>query len=521
MSTHRRRAGLLAVSAVSVTLLGLSTGCGRGEPAAPAGLHPPNQLEKAAALIRPAIVTLDVHLSGFVTDGQGNYANQGNPYTAEFGCTGFVVNPDGYVATAAHCVDTGPGGDYRADLIRMAAEEAHANRPEVTVDDFYKFGVLNWTVEGAVKGTPLDEQVSVHRGTWILGNSDGDGLPGRVVDFRSFSQGDLALLKVEAHDLPSSELSTDTDARIGDQVMAVGYPGATDKATDPSVEPTNKEGTISSIKTEASVPVYEISAALGHGMSGGPTVGLDGRVMGVNSYGITGETQAFNFIRPAAGLADMLKRNGVTPALAPVDGAFRSGLDNYYAGKYTAAIADFDHALALSPNYPQAAAYKTRAAQDRDKYGDWGQPTSSINLRWYLIGGGAAVVVLVIAMIVLVVRRRRRRRADSSDVGAPAPVVPPSPGNGSGAAQRLPTDDGLVIGGVDDRATHDQPVGAMESQGAATGAVRVSSNGAPHGEAGRLATLQLDTLHREFCGNCGSGRHADDRFCRNCGRSHT
>ena len=235
-------------------------------------------------------------------------------------CSGFVVNPDGYIATAGHCVDVGPEG-FRDDYIQHAAAEANTNRPSVSVDDFYQFGSMNWTVEGQTKGSPIDLQVLVHLG----GDPNSEPLPARVVDYRSLGQGDVALLKVEAHDLPSSQLVTDQDVRIGDQVLSVGYPASTDLVTDQSAEPSNKEGAISSKKTQGSVPVYEISAAVSPGMSGGPTVSTDGRVMGVNSSTIRGESQPFNFIAPASNLAELMKRNGVESTLAPVDRSTATG----------------------------------------------------------------------------------------------------------------------------------------------------------------------------------------------------
>ena len=53
-------------------------------------------------------------------------------------------------------------------------------------------------------------------------------LPANVVDFRSINKGDVALLKVEKHNLPSSELATDADVSIGTSILTVGFPLSTD-----------------------------------------------------------------------------------------------------------------------------------------------------------------------------------------------------------------------------------------------------------------------------------------------------
>lgn len=476
----------ITVAAAISLLVGAATGCATSAGTAPADLHPPTQVEKAAALIRPAIVSINMSLSGYVLDELGNVFNDGNPYEITATCTGFGVNPDGYIATAGHCVDIGPGlHSFRDSYIQMAAVEAHNRRPQVSAEEFYEFGTKNWTVEGATKGSPLDLQTTVQ-----LGRGQADPLPARLVDYRALGQGDVALLKVEAHEVASVEFTTDSDVRIGDQVMAVGYPASTDTVTDPSAEPSNKEGAISSKKTQDSVPVYEISAAVSPGMSGGPTVGIDGRVIGVNSFTIRGESQPFNFIAPAAGLSELLQRNGVQPALSAVDNAYRAGLTAFYAGEYSAAIADFDKVLALSPNHAKAGELKTSAAQQRDKFGDWGTPRADTT-RWYLIGGGAGVVLLgAILALILVLRRRRPARSPAVPPTTPStgPEANPAPGSSSGRGEPMTIGIGTAQQG------NEQTIPSYAG----------------------TTTAQLP---HAFCGACGTRVEPGNKFCHTCGRA--
>ncbi|RDI49653.1 trypsin-like peptidase domain-containing protein [Nocardia mexicana] len=496
MSHSRSWSKIAAASAMSLLVVGAGTACSARTGTAPADLHPPNQMEKASAVIRPALASIDMRVSGYVLDELGNVFNDGNPYELTANCTGFVVDPDGYIATAGHCVDTGPGAEsFRDSYIQMAALEAHERRPQVSAEEFYEFGAKNWTVEGDAKGSPLDLQVVVQ-----LGSGKADPLPARVVDYRSLGQGDVALLEVEAHALASAELTTDADVRIGDQVMAVGYPASTDLVTDRSAEPSNKEGAISSKKTQGSVPVYEISAAVSPGMSGGPTVGSDGRVLGVNSFTVRGESQPFNFISPAAGLSELLKRNGVQPAVGPVDTTYRAGLTAFYDGRYTAAIADFDKALALSPDHAKAAEMKTSAAQMRDRFGDWGNPVER-NMLWYLIGGGGAAVAVVIALLlgILARRRIRRRREPAVTLVAPSVGVVPEVNPASGVPSTVPLSGAA------------QPVTA----GAATATEQA---GAAAVHSSTETTEQLPTTNATFCGGCGTRAEPGNRFCRNCGQ---
>ncbi|WP_280273570.1 trypsin-like peptidase domain-containing protein [Nocardia wallacei] len=561
MSSSRPWSKIAAVSALSLLVMGGGAACSSDAGTAPADLHPPNRMEQAAALIRPAIAAIDMRVSGYVLDELGNVFNDGQPYEIEATCTGFVVDPDGYVATAGHCVDIGSGTEsFRDKYIQMAALEAHDRRVQVSAEEFYEFGAKNWTVEGEAKGSPLDLRATVQ-----LGDGRTDPLPARVVDYRSLGQGDVALLKVEAHGLAAAELAADADVRIGDQVLAVGYPASTDTVTDRSAEPSNKEGAVSSKKTQGSVPVYEISAAVSPGMSGGPTVGGDGRVIGVNSFLIRGESQPFNFVAPATGLSELLKRNGVQQAPAAVDTSYRDGLAAFYAGRYTTAISDFDKVLALSPKHAKAAEMKTSAAQMRDKFGDWGNSSADYRL-WYLIGGAAGAAVVVAILVLLLVRRSRR--------GKVALAAPPMPSAGPAAdpAFRFEHPGHVVGAGVRSGLGTPAPISAEAQTVPAPTGIPVPGPSAPQSVPGSPApttlgwqaaaptvsgwqaaaptasvpaetqpirgfdvpettavqsipsevgadTEQLPSAAPAFCGTCGSRAEPGNRFCRTCGQA--
>ena len=59
-----------------------------------------------SAYTQPSVVYIGSTWTGYVYDTYNKlYLNNGKPFTLDFQCTGFVVNPDGYIATAGHCVD--------------------------------------------------------------------------------------------------------------------------------------------------------------------------------------------------------------------------------------------------------------------------------------------------------------------------------------------------------------------------------------------------------------------------------
>ena len=232
-STTRRprraaRAFTVGAAALAMTALGNASAFAATPTPAPspsssssAGPTQSTPTERAAAEVRPAIVYLTETFSGYVADQNGQYFNNGQPYSLSVTCTGFGVNPNGYIATAGHCVDTTSPTGIRTEFIEAAARQAVANNPGVTLQDAYDFGNANWTVEGKTKGSPLDSKIAVVTGS-IQGGAQGRALPARVVDSRAFEQGDVALLKVETTDLPSVELATDADVQIGTPLLSIG-----------------------------------------------------------------------------------------------------------------------------------------------------------------------------------------------------------------------------------------------------------------------------------------------------------
>lgn len=91
---------------------------------------------------------------------------------------------------------------------------------------------------------------------------------------------DLALLRIDAPDLPEAELGDSDALKVGDWVLAIG---------DPFGLPQTVSAGIVSAKGRADVGIVEFEdfiqtdAAVNPGNSGGPLVDVDGRVVGINT----------------------------------------------------------------------------------------------------------------------------------------------------------------------------------------------------------------------------------------------
>lgn len=219
-------------------------------------------------------------------------------------CTGFFVSNDGDIATAGHCVEADAATEVSA--INNVLGELTEEGWDVTG---LEAATLDWAVEVGDPTAAVGQPTGVPDGIF----SGGSMMTAQIVDFQGFGAGDNALLRVaDLEGTPGLPIGQDTPA-VGDPVTSVGFAGSVSQVSDAGRQrPSYKFGTVSSRQyTEKGVPNTEIDAAVTQGMSGGPTLGEDDTVIGINSFGIHGESQSFNFVTDTETLRDFLTRNGV------------------------------------------------------------------------------------------------------------------------------------------------------------------------------------------------------------------
>ena len=181
--------------------------------------------------------------------------------------SGVILDPQGYIVTNAHVVEL-------ADRIRVvlpipagdsAFDTTPEGRPEILVAKI----------------------VGVDRET------------------------DLALLKVEANNLPTLPLGVDRPVRPGELVFAIGSPEG--------LQNSMTMGVVSSVwrqpDPESPMAYVQTDAPINSGNSGGPLVDLDGYVVGLNTFIMTrgGGSEGLGFAIPASTVqfvSEQLKRYG-------------------------------------------------------------------------------------------------------------------------------------------------------------------------------------------------------------------
>lgn len=109
---------------------------------------------------------------------------------------------------------------------------------------------------------------------------------------------DLAVVKIDAPDLVAATFGDPTAIKLGDTVIALGYPLSLSPEAGGA---TVTSGIVSNLGRSFFIedtPYYDliqIDAAINPGNSGGPLINLDGEVIGINSAGAGGEIQNFNY----------------------------------------------------------------------------------------------------------------------------------------------------------------------------------------------------------------------------------
>ena len=503
--TYARLIGFASVPALVI----LSLGGGAGQASA-ADDTDTGSTQQVAPLVQPSVVYETITWSGYIYDTfNDTYLRTDEPFTVRTQCTGFVVNPDGWVATAGHCVHP----DLGKEAIRRAAAEwaltsdYYATPELLTVEDVVgDFRVDTFDQVGHVVRNRVDREVKVSWGASVSGVDVEKRKPARVVDYQAFTQGDSALLKVEETDLNAIELADADGVEINSDVTSIGYPAIIDTFTDPDLTPTFQPGTVSSLKTleNGLVKVLQLSAQLSGGMSGGPTVDGEGNVIGINSAGFPGEP--FNYAVPSDRIQELMSGAGVENVVSETTEKYRTGIRAYFDGDRAKAISALTSVLEAQPANGLARDFLKKAQELPVPPAPAPKPEDQSGLdQWMLIAGGGTAALMSAAAAALLRRRKPKSNADLSLHGDPAlPRIPEQ------AAAPYPES---FTG--QDRDWHPMPDRTPVPSG-------VGGNGtSPGSEPVDPSRTQQVSLappeNRSFCTTCGHHTTTATVFCGTCG----
>ena len=284
--TTLRQPGFIALGvAIAITTLGTATASPRkvavDEDALSRALAFETALTDVAESVSPSVVSIQVEVTKPQHEGLPFFfGGQGRGGIVRGGGSGVILRSDGYVLTNNHVVH-------------------QASRIEVKL-------------------------------------KNGKSFPAKLVGADAAS--DLAMLKIEAKNLPQAEFASSEKARVGQFVIAIGSPFGLDYTVTTGVLSAKGRGGIGANEIE---DYLQTDASINPGNSGGPLVNLHGRVLGINTM-IIGRGSGIGFAIPseiAQRVARQLIENGavkrawlgvsfqeITPELAAhFGGSFEGG----------------------------------------------------------------------------------------------------------------------------------------------------------------------------------------------------
>jgi S1-C subfamily serine protease/rhodanese-related sulfurtransferase len=389
--------------------------------------------------VKPAVVLVQTELAGTVqlTCPGGAPRRVAPPPTQERG-TGFLLTPDGYLATNGHVVESYVAANepaLRAAAVRQAIAAACLAPGGAPAQQQRRVDALLPRVAPAAAVT-LQKTLTVvlpNRERYVaevkaysppLAPHPGkEAAPGAGA---TESGKDVAILKIEARNLPALRLGAPDRLQVGQRLYLLGFPGAVldHDLLDPrsALEASVTAGRLSSVKRDArGAPVLQTDAAATWGNSGGPAVGEQGEVLGMLTF-ITltaDETQAiqgFNFLVPADSVREFARAAGADlTAPSPFTAVWGQAVARVAQGDWAGAQPLLDAAARLVPNLPDVQRLQTEV-QLRLLQRPRGPSRALL--------GGAAVLGLLVAGGVGWGWRRWRR--------APAPGRPPEPVRAAG-----------------------------------------------------------------------------------------
>jgi S1-C subfamily serine protease len=307
---------------------------------APAGAAE-ETIQEVLLRAKPAVALVLTEVAAEVTLRCSGAETKVTPAFRETG-TGWFVHPGGWLVTNGHVVS--PAHRPPAWLSEQLVKKAE--RPGCRVTN-----------------VALDPSISV-----ILSN--GVRFPATVAKYsppvagEAMSGQDLALLRLEAADLPTLPLGDSTTAKIGDRVHILGFPGVvlTHELLNAStkVEASVTNGAISGFKQDkAGQAVIQTDAPAAWGNSGGPAVDDRGRAVGVLTFvtlsaGEQGSiVQGFNFVIPIQAVTEFLKGTAGAPGEpSRFNEAWSAGLRRFFDGDHRGAEAPLAEANRLMPELP-------------------------------------------------------------------------------------------------------------------------------------------------------------------------
>ncbi|MBI2524954.1 MAG: trypsin-like peptidase domain-containing protein [Candidatus Rokubacteria bacterium] len=346
-------------------------------------------VQEAILRAKPATVLVIAEVASEVTLDCGSGSTRVSPPPFRETGTGWFADASGWIVTNAHVVQAAHAPprwlvaqQAQSAVVGACVAEALARRgiepgqrPEV--EEQVKRGALARVLPRAKIELAPAVSVLLSNGIRLAAKVAKYSPPVSVEGGPGVMSGrDLALLQVEASDMPVFRLAQSRNVKIGDPIRILGFPGVVLSHellnASAKVEASVTNGAVSGFKQDVqNQAVIQTDAPAAWGNSGGPVVGDRGEVVGVLTFvslapGPEGSiVQGFNFVIPSDAVREFL---GGTPVSLDGRSAFNeawfTGLRRLFSGDAKGAALAFREANRLLPDLPDV---KRALAEAEDK----------------------------------------------------------------------------------------------------------------------------------------------------------
>jgi len=436
-AVYRAHKCLLLFAALSV---GMS--CVISPPARASERRFERQLDAGEARIlrvKPAVVTVFTEVSAEVTIRCGDKPPvQVTPDPVMENGTGFIIHPDGWIATNGHVVKPVYADDEEqiSTFVQAGAELAcsplFSKLPESVKQERLK----------AIVNDPENRRgVKLTKKLWVdLAQRLADGTPrlpypavvkaySPPIDPDRLPKGgakpdppmlDAAIIKIAATNLPTVRLAPGIDyVHLGEELFIIGYPGVvlwhSFLSEVSRTEATVTFGRVSSFKRDINGRrILQTDAAISWGNSGGPAFNGNDEVVGVATFistSLEGDQaiQGFNFLIPVDTILSLAEQAGVVPVS---EGAFmqswQAAVNAYFKGRFSTALAQVEAAEKVTPDLLDVHLLRMHLEKILREHPSWDTERREIFGGAVAVALGGAIVIFCIGFGIRKIRKRKK-----------------------------------------------------------------------------------------------------------------
>lgn len=361
--------------------------------------------------------------------------------------SGFIIHPDGYIATNAHVVsqetvkqrlasENALSALYENALFLLDSEMQEFLQSET--ENSFAHQVLQYVIQQSVFDLKSERAV-LRPGSekQVVNDFIAEGFPATIVSMNENfleDEKDVALLKINASDLPALALGESGSILVGRQAFIFGFPATAELNKQSFLEATFTQGVVSAIKqsVQRDFKLFQTDAKVSEGSSGGPLLDEKGSVIGMVTFqtdaGSRDQGDSFAFALPIELVKQVAQDAGIIVSEGAYGQFFKQGFDELssrHCDKATRAFQQaseksnslFVGAQALDVYLQKCTVLQASGLSLDTPLDEWKNSIRAFDSPFlYLIALIIILFVLFAGILFLVVRRMRREEMEIKDL---------------------------------------------------------------------------------------------------------